>query len=203
MTKPVKILAIIGSYRKGGIIDRAVEEILASAKECGAETRKIWLIDRPLSFCTNCRSCTQKEGLQHGLCVLEDDMESLLQEVERADTLVLASPMNAGTVTAVMKLFIERLVCFGYWPWGTPAPKSRNPVKTKRALLVASSAAPSVFARLSGDVTRLLKTAANLVGARTVGVLFIGLAAQKQQQELSKRSKKKARLLGQKLAEGK
>ena len=85
----------------------------------------------------------------------------------------------------------------------TPAPKSRNPVKTKRALLVASSAAPSVFARLSGDVTRLLKTAANLVGARTVGVLFIGLAAQKQQQELSKRSKKKARLLGQKLAEGK
>ncbi len=202
MSKPVKILAIIGSYRKGGIIDRAVEEILVSAKECGAETRKIWLIDRQLSFCTNCRSCTQTEGLKRGLCVLEDDMESLLRDIDWADGLVVASSMNAGTVTAVMKLFIERLVCFGYWPWGAPAPKSRNPVKTKRAILVASSAAPAVMARILGDVTRLLKAVANLIGARTVGILFIGLAAQKQQQELSKRSKKKARLLGQKLAEG-
>lgn len=203
MSKPVKILAIIGSYRKGGIIDRAVEEILLSAKESGAETRKLWLIDRQLLFCTNCRSCTQKEGIQHGLCVLDDDMATLLGEVEWADCLVLASPMNAGSVTAVTKRFIERLICFGYWPWGMAAPKSRNPAKTKRAVLVASSAAPAFFARFSGDVTRLLKVAANLVGARTIGILFIGLVAQKQHQELGKRSKAKARLLGQKLAEGK
>ena len=111
MNTPVNILAIVGSYRKEGIIERAVDEILASARERGAVTRKITLLDKRLAFCTNCRSCTQVAGENYGVCILDDDMAALLQEIEVADALVLASPMNAGTVTAIMKTFIERLVC--------------------------------------------------------------------------------------------
>jgi len=203
MDTPVNILAIVGSYRKGGIIERAVDEILASAKERGAVTRKITLLDKRLAFCTNCRSCTQVAGENYGVCILDDDMGALLQEVERADALVLASPMNAGTVTAIMKVFIERLVCTAYWPWGAPAPKARRPGKSKRAILVASSAAPAILARLTGDVIKRLKYAAMLLGAKTVGTLFIGLAAQQQHQELSKRTIDKAQKLGRKLAAGK
>ncbi len=203
MDTPVNILAIVGSYRKGGIIERAVDEILASAKEMGAVTRKITLLDKRLAFCTNCRSCTQVAGVNYGVCILDDDMGALLQEIERADALVLASPMNAGTVTAIMKVFIERLVCTAYWPWGAPAPKARRPGKSKRAILVASSAAPAILARLTGDVIKRLKYAAMLLGAKTVGTLFIGLAAQQQHQELSKRTIDKAQKLGRKLAAGK
>ena len=50
MDTPVNILAIVGSYRKAGIIERAVDEILASAKERGAVTRKITLLDKRLTF---------------------------------------------------------------------------------------------------------------------------------------------------------
>ena len=196
------ILAIVGSYRKGGMIDRAVDEILRSAQEAGAQTRKIFLIDKQLSFCTNCRSCTQQEGAPRGSCVMGDDMESLFREVDKADAIVLGSPMNAGTVTAVMKVFIERLVSTAFWPWGTPAPKSRNPEKKKKAVLVASSAAPAFMARFSGDILKRLKTAASMLGASISGTLFIGLAAQSYHQELSKRTLKKAYLLGQKLAIG-
>ncbi len=64
MNAPVKITAILGTYRKGGVIDSAVEEILAAAREAGAETAKIYLIDRHIEFCTNCRTCTQQEGEQ-------------------------------------------------------------------------------------------------------------------------------------------
>ena len=199
----MNILAIVGSYRKGGIIERAVDEILASAKEMGAVTRKITLLDKRLAFCTNCRSCTQVAGENYGVCILDDDMGALLQEVERADALVLASPMNAGTVTAIMKVFIERLVCTAYWPWGAPAPKARRSGKSKRAILVASSAAPAILARLTGDVTKRLKYAAKMLGAETVGTLFIGLAAQQQHQELSKRTIHKAHKLSRKLASGK
>ena len=200
--RPLHILAIVGSYRKGGIIDSAIDQILSSAKESGAETRKIYLIDMQLSFCTNCRSCTQQAGSPYGTCVLNDDMKSLLRELERADALVLGSPMNAGTVTAVMKVFIERLVCTAYWPWGAAAPKNRNPEKKKRAVLVASSAAPAFMANVTGDVMGRLKTAARMLGARTVGTLFIGLAAQQQHQEISRRARKKAQLLGKKIASG-
>ena len=200
--RPLHILAIVGSYRKGGIIDSAIDQILSSAKESGAETRKIYLIDMQLSFCTNCRSCTQQAGSPYGTCVLNDDMKSLLRELERADALVLGSPMNAGTVTAVMKVFIERLVCTAYWPWGAAAPKNRNPEKKKQAVLVASSAAPAFMANVTGDVMGRLKTAARMLGARTVGTLFIGLAAQQQHQEISRRARKKAQLLGKKIASG-
>ncbi|TLU84798.1 MAG: flavodoxin family protein [Chlorobium sp.] len=203
METPVNILAIVGSYRKTGIIERAVDEILASAKERGAVTRKIILLDKHLAFCTNCRSCTQVAGENFGICIHDDDMGALLKEIEWADALVLASPMNAGTVTAIMKIFIERLVCTAYWPWGAPAPKARRPGKSKRAVLVASSAAPAFLARLTGDVTKRLKSAATMLGAETVGTLFIGLAAQQQHQELSKRTVNKAHKLGHKLAVGK
>src|SRR5690606_17046222 len=99
---------------------------LAGAREAGAEVAKIDLNDRPIEFCRNCRTCTQQEGLRRGECPIEDDMGRILDELERSDAIVLASPTNFGTVTALMKRFIERLVCYAYWPWGAPAPRGRN-----------------------------------------------------------------------------
>lgn len=200
MDHPVRVTAIVGSYRKGGIIDSAVDEILASAREEGAEVAKIHLLDKHIEFCTNCRTCTQQERHKRGECVIDDDMGDILDEIERSDAIVLASPMNFWTVTAVMKRFIERLICFAYWPWGMNAPKVRNERKPKRAVVVTSSAAPSLMARLLTRTAGLLKSTSALLGAKTVGVLFIGLAAREQHQRIDEGTKNKARLLGKKLA---
>ena len=40
MHQQVKVAAIVGSYRKGGVIDRAVDEILASAREEGGRSHE-------------------------------------------------------------------------------------------------------------------------------------------------------------------
>lgn len=196
----MKITAIVGSYRKGGVVDTAIDEILDGAKGEGAEVAKIYLIDKHIEFCTNCRSCTQKEGEKRGECPIADDMSTILDKIEQSDAIVLGSPMNFGTVTAVMKRFIERLICFAYWPWGMNAPKLRNKRKEKRAVVVASSAAPAFMARLSTQMVGLLKKAAGLLGAKTIGVLFIGLAAGKQRRPIGERTRKKARRLGKELA---
>jgi multimeric flavodoxin WrbA len=200
MNAPIKITALLGTYRKEGVIDSAVEEILASAREAGAETKKIYLIDRHIEFCTNCRVCTQQEGDSRGKCLLEDDIQQLLDELERSDAIVLASPMNFWTVTAVTKRFMERLICYAYWPWGKAAPKLRKRLKTKRAVVVASSAAPSLIARLMSRMVGLMKSCAKLLGAKTVDVLFIGLAAGEQKADIGARARNKARRLGKKLA---
>ncbi len=200
MKDSVKITAIVGTYRRGGVVDSAVDAILASAEEEGAETSKIYLIDKGIEFCSNCRTCTQKPGERRGECPKKDEMASILDEVDRSDAIILASPMNFWSVTAIMKRFIERLVCFAYWPWGQPAPKTRNMRRDKRAVVVASCAAPAILARLRTRMSGLLKTAADLLGAKTVGVLFMGLSAMKQDQPLSVRNKKKAWLLGKRLA---
>ena len=200
MTKTARITAIVGTYRKGGVIDSAVDEILSSASEAGAEVNKIYLLDKHIEFCDNCRTCTQQEGATRGQCPIDDDMKSVLDEIERSDAIVLASPMNFWTVTAITKRFMERLVCFACWPWGKMAPKMRSKRKDKLAVLVTSSAAPSLLARLMTRMVGLLKSAAGLLGAKTVGVLFVGLAADRPKKDIGAARRKKARQLGKKLA---
>ena len=201
MSEVPKITAIIGTYRKGGMIDSAVSEILSSAAQEGAQVEKIYLIDKHIEFCTNCRACTQVKGDQPGQCPIDDEMKGILETIERSDAIVLASPMNFFTVTAVMKRFMERLVCFAYWPWGKLAPKMRNKIKAKRAVVVASSAAPAFIARLMSQMVGLMKKVAGLLGAKTVGVMFIGLSSGKQSPKLSESAKAKARRFGKKLVE--
>jgi FMN-dependent NADH-azoreductase len=200
MEKQATITAIIGSYRKGGIIDQTVDEMLAAARGAGAVTTKIYLADIRIEFCTNCRLCAQQDGAARGRCPIADQMDDVLDQIEASDAIILASPTNFATVTALMKRFIERLVCYAYWPWGMAGPKVRNRELPRRAVLVASSAAPALLARLVTSIVKLLKQAAGLLGARTVGVLFIGLAARQEQQGPSEGIRKKARILGRKLA---
>ncbi len=198
----MKVTAIVGTYRKGGMIDQAVDAVLSGAAENGAETRKIYLIDQHIEFCTNCRTCTQTEGPKRGPCPLKDDMGAILDELDASDALVLASPMNFWTVTAVMKRFIERLVCLAYWPWGAYSPKNRNVELKKRAVLVASSAAPALLARLMTRMVGLMKNVSTILGAKNIGTLFIGIAGHKAHPALSARNKEKARKLGRKLVGG-
>lgn len=82
------------------------------------------------------------------------------------------------------------------------APKTRIDERKKRALVVASSAAPSLIARLSSKLVGLLKNTAGILGAKTMGVLFIGTAAREERQQIGARTREKARLMGKKLASG-
>jgi len=194
------ITAVLGTYRKGGVIDRAVDDILASARAAGATTEKVYLLDEHIEFCTNCRACTQEPGDKRGACPLDDSMSALLDKLERSDAIVLASPMNFWSVTAITKRFIERLICYAYWPWGKPSPSIRSKQKPRRAVSVASSAAPSLIARVMTRMVGLLKSCAGLLGAKTIGVLFVGLAAGDPQADIGNRARKRAHRLGQLLA---
>jgi multimeric flavodoxin WrbA len=199
MSDPRKVVALVGSYRKGGIIDSAVDEMLAAAEEAGAEVSKIYLADRNIEFCLNCRRCTQAEGKQRGRCVQNDDMAALLDEIEAADGLILGSPINFFTVTALTKRFVERLVCYVYWPWGARVPRMRNKERNKKALLVISGAMPAFLARLFTGTLRVLKSAAAALGARPVGTLIIGQVAQREKEQLPRGARSRARRLGRKL----
>ena len=195
-----KVVAIIGSYRKGGAVDSAVEAILEGAREKGAHTDKIYLTDRHIEFCRNCRECMQTPGPARGKCPQQDDLEPILQEIEAADALVLGSPVNCGNVTAIFSRFMERLVGAGYWPWGrnTPVPRTRD--TKRRAALVATSAMPGLLIPLVTGTGHALRMTAQLLGARPICGLWIGLAAAEPHPRLSTRNRKRARRIGWKLA---
>jgi len=195
-----KIVAIVGSYRRDGTIERAVDAILRAAAEKGAETERIRLIESRIEFCRNCRKCTQLEGLQRGACVQPDDMDDILKKIEAADGLVLASPVNFFGVTAVTQRFMERLVCYAFWPWGKPAPITRVKDRGIKAVLVTSSAMPAALGRIFTRSLGGLKRAAQTLGAKPAGTLFIGKAALHEKQDLPQAILDKARKLGYDLA---
>lgn len=200
MSQPKRIIALVGSYRKGGVIDTAVEEVLNAAREDGAETTTVYLVDEPIEFCTNCRCCTQEPGDGHGVCPTKDGMAALLDLIDRHDAVVLASPMNFFTVTAVMKRFIERLICFSYWPWGAGIPKARPYAgNRKRGLVIISTAAPSLMILPFSHIAKIMKSAALLLCGQKPKMLWIGLAAMEEHTVLSDKIKAKARRLGREL----
>lgn len=143
-----RVVAIVGSYRRGGITDQAIDAVLEGARENGAQTEKIYLIEQQIEFCRNCRMCTQIDGPARGECVHQDDLESVLRRVEDATAVVLGSPVNYYNVTAVFRRFMERLIGYTYWPWGKnfgprdaqkdPNEKSRSGCIRRRSLFLYS-----------------------------------------------------------------
>ncbi len=173
-----RILAINGSYRNNGITDQTVGALVQAVETAGAEVELILLREYPVGFCLNCRMCTQKPGDAPGECVLHDGMQALIDKIERADAYILASPTNFGTVTAIFKRFIERLVVYAYWPWEMNSPRLRKEnMPKKKAVLLSSCAAPGIVGRWFHETHKQLKRTAQITGARPVGTLFTGLIA--------------------------
>lgn len=197
-----KVIGIVGSYRKGKSIDNAVTAVLEGAKSEGAEIQKIFLPDKHIEFCTNCRSCVQEktEG-KRGKCIHNDDMNDILNIIDESDAIVLGSPVNFSNVTAIMKRFIERLIPYAYWPWGKAlAPVLRDKRKDKKAIIVTSSACPAIIGRfLMPSALGTLKKAATCLGARVIKSLYLGPVAAKNDSQLSDKYLLKSHKAGEKL----
>jgi multimeric flavodoxin WrbA len=194
------VVAVVGSYRRGGATDRAVEAVLEGARVLGARTRTFRLPQQNIAFCKNCRACTQLPGAERGKCTQEDDLEPMLKEIDAADAVVLASPVNFYNVTAIFRRFEERLVGAAYWPWGQNFPKARKPKASKKAILIASSAAPGFLIPIATGAARALSTTARMLDAKPVGKLWIGFVSREERPTLPARTIERARRMGMKLA---
>jgi multimeric flavodoxin WrbA len=195
-----KILGIVGSYRRNGMTDSLVSAVLAGAEERGADTEKIYLMDKHIEFCTNCRTCTQKPGAERGECVHRDDMAGILDRYDASDGIVIGAPVNCFNLNAVTRRFMERLVCLTYWPWGKASYVLRKKSTGKNAVLITSSAMPAVMGRFFTGAPRALRIIAQTIGAKPVASLFAGLSAQKQKAMVPDKMLRKARAAGHKLA---
>ena len=99
----VNILAIIGSPRKNGNINKIAKEILKGANENGHKIELINLYDYDIKPCLGCWSCVQKEN-----CIIEDDFEAIFNKIKNADIIVLGSPVYWANVSGMMKNFFDR-----------------------------------------------------------------------------------------------
>lgn len=98
-----KLLAILGSPRKGGNSDILAHEVMRGAGEAGYECEAVQLSALKLPPCLACYGCRG-----NGVCVQKDDGNELLAKAMEADVIVLASPVYFYSVSAQMKIFIDR-----------------------------------------------------------------------------------------------
>jgi multimeric flavodoxin WrbA len=101
----MKIIGINGSPRKSqSRTAQLVKEVLNSAAASGAEIEYIDIIDLKLNFCIACDKCHKS-----GKCVHNDDFQELMDKIAAADALVVGSPVYIFSVTAQLKVWLDRL----------------------------------------------------------------------------------------------
>ena len=114
----MNVLAINGSPRKQWNTATLLNKALEGASSKGAETELINLYDLKFVGCTSCFSCKLKNGKSYGHCGFKDEISPVLELIENVDALILGSPIYLGTVTGVMRSFLERLI-FPYLVYDT------------------------------------------------------------------------------------
>lgn len=98
-------LFINGSPRKNGNTADAVSLLRDALASPSDTVQAVEIYSRDIQPCIDCRAC-KKDGL---VCTRNDGMAGLYDELERADTIVCASPIYWSGVTGPMKNLIDRL----------------------------------------------------------------------------------------------
>ncbi|MCK8602197.1 flavodoxin family protein [Desulfoferrobacter suflitae] len=99
----MRVLGIYGSPRKGGNTDAMLDAFLRGAADCGATPERLYVRDVQIQPCIGCGHCDKA-----GSCVQQDAMVEVYFRLERADGIVVASPIYFYSVTAQLKALIDR-----------------------------------------------------------------------------------------------
>ena len=99
-----KVLILSGSPRKDGNSDLLCSEFMRGAQESGNEVQKIFVRSKKIVPCNACYYCRDHGGK----CALNDDMSEILDAMQAADVIVMASPVYFYSIDAQMKIIIDR-----------------------------------------------------------------------------------------------
>jgi multimeric flavodoxin WrbA len=102
-----KILAVVGSPRKGGNTDLLVSKIAEGAAAAGAEAEVVRLGELHIRECDGCHGCWKGRP-----CSKNDDMQALYPKIAASETIVFGTPVYWYGPTALMKAFVDRFVYF-------------------------------------------------------------------------------------------
>lgn len=106
----MKLMAIVGSPRKGSSTELLVDQIIVGSKsKTEVDVEKFFVIDKKIEYCDGCLRCTfPPPGT--GKCVIEDEMAEILERMKKSDAFIFATPNHMQTITAPLLNFLSRML---------------------------------------------------------------------------------------------
>jgi multimeric flavodoxin WrbA len=146
----MKVMAFNGSPRKKKWNTiTLLEKALEGAESTGAETELIHLYDLKFSGCISCFSCKRLSRKKDGVCVVKDDLTSVLERVRKADAFIIGTPIYYGTESAATRALFERL-CFPYYKYSKDK-RSLFPRRIRTAVIYTMNSSGEVLKQLGYD----------------------------------------------------
>jgi multimeric flavodoxin WrbA len=102
----MNIIGISGSASGGSSTDLLVQAVLEGASAAHVKTRFYRLNERQIMPCQACGKSPEPD-----YCFFHDGMDELFRVMEKAEAIVLGSPIYFDSVSAQTKLFIDRTNC--------------------------------------------------------------------------------------------
>ena len=99
----MEILALIGSPRKNSNCEIIVDEIAKGAEENGHTVTKYIIHDLDVAPCSGCELCNKGKD-----CRYEDDGTEIIDKLASGASVILASPIYFGQMTAQAKTIVDR-----------------------------------------------------------------------------------------------
>lgn len=98
------ILVLVGSPRKDGNTDVLSNAFIEGTLEAGHKVEKITLQNHNINGCFGCDYCIRNRGE----CVQKDDMQMIYDKLNKADAVVLATPLYFFGFSSQIKKVIDR-----------------------------------------------------------------------------------------------
>jgi NADPH-dependent FMN reductase len=136
------------SQRAEGINDTICGELLAGFTARGIPVCHIKARELTIGYCNNCRSCMQAAGDELGECHVRDDMKGLLDTVLNSRCLIVSAPINCYDLPSLVRVMLERMSVFCYWPDEKYSPAVRRMPHEIRGVLITTSALPGIMVPL-------------------------------------------------------
>jgi len=118
------ILAVSSSPRRNGNSELLLQSFTRGLEEEGWEINTVWLNRLKIRPCQACDRCATT-----GECVIKDDMQSLYPQVASANAMVVATPIYFGSMSAQLKMFIDRFQCWWHAKYKLKNPKVKHSEK--------------------------------------------------------------------------
>ena len=100
----MKVLLVNGSPHEKGCTYTALMVVAGVLENEGIGAEVVWIGNKPLSGCIDCRACMERKK-----CIFDDKVNEVLAVAQSVDGFIFGSPVHYAAASGAMTSFMDRL----------------------------------------------------------------------------------------------